>query len=126
MSSSPEGSSSPHRRCGPRPRAPEELRETVLVCRVTAAEKAQIVARAEAAGVTIGRYLRQSALGGAPAAKTLVPEDRVALVKLGTNLNQIARHLNAGALGAPADTARLQAELSTVLSALKQRLGVSS
>ena len=122
MPSSSEGSSLPHRRCGPRPRAPEALRTVQIVCRVTAAEKAEIAARAAEAGRTLGGYLRQSALEGVRGARAFAPQDRAALGRIGGNLNQIARAFNAAALGAPADEDRLRGDLAAALAELRELL----
>jgi len=72
--------------------------------RLLPAERAEIETRAREAGLSIGSYLRASALGSpGPRAKRSPPVNAEALAlavaelnKVGSNLNQIARVLNAG------------------------------
>lgn len=75
-----------------------------LFLRLTAEEKAAILARADKAGMTPPAYLRAAALGTAgPRAQRRIPADAGLLRqvlghlgRVGNNLNQIARHLNRG------------------------------
>ena len=82
--------------------------------RVTAAEAAEIEARAAAARLSPAAYMRRRSLGRPPVRVTAVHRlgaaERVELQRIGSNLNQIARALNAGG-GVPAG---LGAELARV------------
>lgn len=77
----------------------------IIGFRVDATERAEIEAAAEAAGLTIGSFVRDTMLRRVSTKPTRRPSlDRVLLSqllgqlgKLGGNLNQIARRLNAGA-----------------------------
>jgi hypothetical protein len=70
----------------------------------TPAERAQLDAAAERAGMTVSAFMRQQCLGTAgPRAVRRPPVERAALAQLlaqlgkcGSNLNQIARALNRG------------------------------
>ena len=77
----------------------------IIGFRVDEAERAEIEAAAEAAGLTIGSFVRDTILSKVLTKPTRRPSlDRVLLSqllgqlgKLGGNLNQIARRLNTGA-----------------------------
>jgi hypothetical protein len=66
--------------------------------RVTAAERALIEERAAAAGLTLVEYCRRAIFKSRIGPKRGTPQQRllVELNRVGTNLNQIARHFNAG------------------------------
>ena len=91
----------------PRPRKPEaELRSRTIGVRVNTAEAAEIAERAGAARMTTTGYMRKRALGQPvreAAVLRLGAAERVELHRIGVNLNQIARALNAGA-SAPSGT----------------------
>lgn len=84
----------------PRPRKAQAARRTVnLGVRLTEAEHGQIETAAQAAGMAPSAYLRELALTGRTprAAPPIVNHDAfVELVRIGTNVNQMARHANAG------------------------------
>jgi mobilization protein NikA len=77
--------------------------------RVTDAERAEIRARADRAGVTVASYIRATVLGTPPPRQSRRPPVNVvelarvlaALGKLGSNVNQMARVANSG--GWPGD-----------------------
>lgn len=77
-------------------------REKVVRARLTIDEAAQLDAAASAAGMTPSAFIRHQAIGTAgPRTVRRPPIERVALAKVlaqlgkcGSNLNQIARHLN--------------------------------
>lgn len=87
-----------------RPRSGSETRQRAEVrrMRLTENERKLLEARAEAAGMTIGAFIRHQCLGQAgPRAMRRPPVKRKALAQLlgllgnsGSNLNQIARALN--------------------------------
>lgn len=83
-----------------RPTKQEHERRTASLppVRVTAAEMVFVQVQAEAAGLSVSDYVRQRALGAPVAPRRAVNADRllVELNRAGVNLNQIARHLNAG------------------------------
>ena len=89
-----------------KPRTKEPLTET-FVFRCTAAEKAQLRAHAEAAGVTAATLLREAL--GLTEARRRKPMPRVdpalvlAVGRIGGNLNQIARWLNRAMLAGRVD-----------------------
>lgn len=97
-----------------RPRlAPERLRSRTIGVRVTPAEAEVIAERAGDARLTPAAYMRRRVLGRpvrVTAVHRLGARERVELQRIGANLNQIARALNAGA-DVPAGTA---AEVSRV------------
>lgn len=80
-------------------------RQHVVRLRLTDAERAELTVRVERAGLTVGSYLRQQALGGSgPRARRRPHVDAAALLlvqgqlgRIGSNLNQLTRAANAGA-----------------------------
>ena len=95
-----------------RPRLGEEERRTRTVgVRVTEAEETELRERAQAARLSMGAYLRRRALGqrvrmaaelrlGAAELRLGAAELRE-LNRIGVNLNQMARAMNAGAVAGP-------------------------
>lgn len=83
----------------PRPRkATVEQRTSRLNLRLTDGEMAQLSAAAAQAGMTPSAYARHRALNARPpqAAPPIINRDAfVELVRVGTNVNQIAHRLNA-------------------------------
>ena len=102
-----------------RPRkAPEEKREDRLYPRLTTAERVEIERNAAILGVSPSEFMRRRSLSyRLPASLALqrhVAALAVALLRLGVNLNQIARHINAGR-GAPPDLSALIARIDALL-----------
>ena len=104
------------------PLRPEERRDDRLPnLRVTAAERALIEDKAAAAGLTLVEYCRRAIFKSriAPIRSTTDQALLVELNRVGTNLNQIARHFNAGR-GLPPDfpdvLADIRAAVQKVLS----------
>jgi hypothetical protein len=99
-------------------KAPEEKREDRLNSRLTTAERVEIESNAAILGVSPSEFVRSRALGyRLPASLALqrhVAALAVALLRLGINLNQIARHMNAGR-GAPPDLSALIARIDAIL-----------
>lgn len=80
---------------GPKPLAPEDRREHVVMARLTSAELARLDELRERARIQRGPYIRAAALDRLP--QTIPTPNRQAWAKLAgpaANLNQIARHLN--------------------------------
>lgn len=99
--------------------------------RFSPTERAALDAKARAAGLSIGSYLRAAGLGDAgPRARRaptvnaeLLAHALAGLNKAGSNLNQVAHVLNAGrAAGARASTEAV-AELLAVVMQIKDALG---
>ena len=102
-----------------RPRkAPEEKREDRLYPRLTTAERVEIEQHAAILGVSPSEFMRSRSLNyrlpAALAVQRHVAALAVALLRLGVNLNQIARHMNAGR-GAPPDLSALIARIDAIL-----------
>lgn len=82
--------------------------------RFTQGERLALEERAAAAGLTVSGYVRAAALGlplrrkQAPSpAGVLSPDELTALNRIGVNLNQLTRHLNAGLDGDVSDEVRI-------------------
>ena len=88
-----------------RPRLDEEERRARTVgVRVTAAEAAELLERAQAARLSMGAYLRRRALGQRvrmAAELRLGAAELRELNRIGVNLNQMARAVNSGAPAGP-------------------------
>lgn len=88
----------------PRNKSEKRQRTETLYARVTPEEKAAVIDRADKAGMAVAAFMRAAALGNAgPRAQRRPPVDHVALRQLlgelgrvGNNINQIARTVNAG------------------------------
>jgi hypothetical protein len=87
--------------CMARPKkTADERREDRLNARFTMAERAAIEQAADALGITPSEYVRRCSLGyRLPANQSstrATAELTAALLRLGVNLNQVAKHMNAG------------------------------
>jgi len=83
----------------PRPKSRRTVR---LEVRLTPEEEARLVTLAGGSGANVSDYVRARSLGQA-VPRTVATDDRRALIellgelgKIGSNLNQVARHLNQG------------------------------
>lgn len=88
--------------------------------RVTAAEAATLAERASAARLTVPSYMRERSLGRPLAVRTelrLGAAERRELNRIGVNLNQIARLMNAGA-SAPGGTLEAVERVAELIGAL--------
>ena len=86
--------------------------------RLTIAELEHIRAQASAAGVTVAEYVRRRSLSLPVQPRTSLADARLLheLSAIGNNLNQIARHLNAGRERLdPANLGQVRNELAQVL-----------
>lgn len=98
-----------------------ESRVDRVAFRLTADELARVQAEAEQAGVSVSEYCRAAALGQRVRVRS-VPDLSAALVSLnrvGVNLNQIARTLNAGQ-PVPVDLAEVLAEVRAAVERLAE------
>lgn len=81
-------------------KAPTDRRDAVLSVRLTAVERAELDRVAGAHGLSVAEFLRRRALDyrlpPLDAEQQHQAEAATALIRLGVNLNQIAKHLNAG------------------------------
>lgn len=106
-------------------------RSKSILIRLSVDERAELDARAQAAGLSVGAYMRKMALGRAgprsqraPAADTdELRRLRGQLGKIGNNINQVAYHLNRGGLPEAADASKTLAELRALFPAIKEALG---
>ena len=111
-----------------RPRkAPHEKRDEALNPRLTAAERAEIERSAAAFGVSPSEFMRRRALGyrlpADLAAQQATASIGAAFNRLGVNLNQIARHLNAGGGRSAALERDLHALLERINAAMDRLYG---
>jgi hypothetical protein len=84
-----------------KPRSTKRKREYGIHLMLTAEEDAMLRAKANAASKTPGAFLRAVILGHPIKAIPKHPEDYYRnLRQIGNNLNQIAKHLNSGAIPA--------------------------
>jgi hypothetical protein len=108
-----------------RPRKEQiEARSERLNLRLTLGERATLEAKAAAAGVPPTDYARRLALDGQLTivqAKAADPQLVLALNRVGVNLNQIARAINAHTGFPPADLSRTLARLNQLLDDLQAR-----
>lgn len=84
-----------------RPRkSPDDLRDVRTAVMLTEAERAELEQRASACGLTLSDFIRRQTLGRSLPASVAEQRTRAALatalLRLGVNLNQITRHMNAG------------------------------
>lgn len=88
-----------------RPRLEAAARKTRTIgVRVTAAEGVELDERAAASRLTTAAYVRRAALGRpirTVSVQRLGPAERLELTRIGTNLNQAVRAMNAGAAASP-------------------------
>ena len=105
-----------------RPRlAAEDRRTRTIGVRVTTAEAAELAERAAAVRLTTAAYMRRRSL----ARPVRVQRDRRLgtdefreLVRIGVNLNQVARSLNSGAVMVPAGTREAVERVAELVEAL--------
>ena len=71
----------------------KENRTKVIMLRLKEDEKERAVKRAKDEGITLSSYIRKSILGERIVSKTDI-QTVFELKKIGTNLNQLAKHVN--------------------------------
>ena len=109
-----------------RKRLPEGTARTAsVIFRLTEAERAAVQARAEAAGLPLRDYARAVLLNAPlPPARTVAQRQKAdlitQLVRIGNNLNQIARALNTGSANAR-DLSKLDKLLLQIDDLLKEQ-----
>jgi hypothetical protein len=98
---------------------PDERRTAFVRYRVTPEEKARLEAQAERAGLPLGEFARQAAERAQIVARVSRADFALTdqLRRLGVNLNQIAKHVNAGRTP-PAYLERLCARVEDMLERL--------
>lgn len=99
--------------------SPQERRDCRVQAMFTMQERAELEARAEALGLTLSEYIRRRTLGVAlpPQSADRQTRDKLAtaLLRIGVNLNQITKHMNAGRHAPP----ELPAVVATINTHLK-------
>jgi len=102
-------------------KSPQDKRDCRVAVMLTMAERAELESRAQGLGLTISDYIRRRALGVPlpPQAADRRVRDKLAtsLLRIGVNLNQIAKHMNAGR-HAPPELPSLVATIQTHLNVL--------
>lgn len=103
-----------------RPRkSPEHKRDLQTTFMLTMTERAELEARASAVGLSLSEFVRRRTLGVPlpPQSADRQTRDKLAtsLLRIGVNLNQIAKHMNAGRHAPP----ELQSLIATINTHLK-------
>ncbi len=109
----------------------DDPREKWTHVRWTAAEHGQLIERAEAAGLSLGAYLRAVALGSAGVrAVKRPPVNRVMLARLlgeighiGGNINQLALNSNRGRTSESDELSQAVADIAAMREAVMKALG---
>ena len=101
--------------------SPEERRDCQTTVLYTIQERAELERRAHALGLTLSEYIRRRTLGVPLPPQSADRETRdklaTALLRIGVNLNQITKHMNAGR-HAPPELPSLVATIQTHLKIL--------
>lgn len=101
--------------------SPEERRDCQTTVLYTIQERAELERRAHALGLTLSEYIRRRTLGVPlpPQSADRETRDKLAtsLLRIGVNLNQITKHMNAGR-HAPPELPSLVATIQTHLKIL--------
>jgi hypothetical protein len=100
MSDDPAKPDAKKRRKGGRPALPPHLKRAGKIgFKPTPMERAVIEDKAAEAGLSVAEFVRLAALGHPVQVRhgrELSPPDRLAMQRIGVNLNQMAKHMNAG------------------------------
>jgi hypothetical protein len=100
-------------------KAAQERRDGMVGVRVTMAERVQIERNARMLGVSPAEFMRRRSLGyrlpPAVDGQQQTAELATALLRIGVNLNQLTRHVNAGALPPPDILPGLLARINALL-----------
>ena len=120
------------RKTVPNPKRVSDTRTAFIAVRCSVTERATITERADEAGLSVGAYLRNQALGTpGPRAvrKPPVQKEELArllgwLGKLGSNVNQLARRFNTtGMFPGSNELLAIRREVSEMRAALMKALG---
>lgn len=99
--------------------SPEKRRDVMTQFMLTAQERAELESRAAALGLTLSEFIRRRTLGVPlpPQSADRQTRDKLAtsLLRIGVNLNQITKHMNAGRHAPP----ELPAVVATINTHLK-------
>lgn len=110
---------------------PDDLKDKRIALRLTVSDHATIDGKARAAGLSLGAYMRATALGSSgPRAVKRAPADRAAVArllgelgKLGSNVNQLAKWANTQQTApTAAQLGTMQADLAAMRAALMEAL----
>lgn len=112
-----------------RPKKPaDERRSTQALVRLTDMERLQAEQSASAHGLTLAEFFRRRALGyRLPSTNTnrqQIAETTTALLRLGVNLNQIAKHVNAGRDTPVYELSDLIARINAAMDVLDESGGI--
>lgn len=101
--------------------SPEERRDCQTTVLYTIQERAELERRADAVGLSLSEFIRRRTLGVPlpPQSADRQTRDKLAtsLLRIGVNLNQITKHINAGR-HAPPELPALVATINTHLKIL--------
>ena len=101
--------------------SPNERRDCQTKVLYTMRERAELEARAAAVGLSLSEFIRRRTLGVPlpPQSADRQTRDKLAtaLLRIGVNLNQITKHMNAGR-AAPPELRMIAAEINTHLHTL--------
>lgn len=101
--------------------SPEERRDCQTTVLYTMRERAELETRAAAVGLNLSEFIRRRTLGVPlpPQSADRATRDKLAtsLLRIGVNLNQITKHMNAGR-HAPPDLPAIVATINTHLKIL--------
>lgn len=98
------------------------LRTVSVVIRMTPEEKSTVQKNAKDSHSTLARYIRESALGRTNPLPAINIEDRVALARVGNNLNQLARKLNSGDRVSAEDLQQEISDCRKILAGISEKL----
>jgi len=112
-----------------RPKKPDhERRDVNAKVRLSSLEHAQIEHSASIAGMTLAEFFRSRALGKRIKSAPQINRDQmdkasVALLRLGVNLNQLTKHVNAGRSVLHGELAALITRINTAMDTLDESRG---
>ena len=112
-----------------RPKKPEhERKSSSTFVRMTDMERAQVEQYAAAHGLTLAEFFRRRALGYRLPSTNInrqqLAEATTALLRIGVNLNQLAKHVNAGRDTPVFELSDLIARINSTMDALDESGGI--
>lgn len=113
-----------------RPKKPQhERRDQQMKFVVTGEERAEIEQAAASRGLRLSEFFRRRSMGvRLPASgvdRQQAAEATVALLRLGVNLNQIAKHVNAGRTTPVAELSDIIARINSTMDMLHESGGIN-